>query len=167
MENSGNYKGSWKMSWAELQLEISKLHRTPHMEKLYKIITEPITAKSVRGLVDSGWFVFPLASSHCLPDSKLITLVYDADSYTTDKELCHEVVHAVYDFLPDHITSMHSHEEIINNRIAEWVGRQIRASPVILRSIKSGFELKPEIYDRASELAFGNGNYRFSETFMD
>ncbi|MFH1500914.1 MAG: hypothetical protein ABIE22_03120 [archaeon] len=152
------------MTWAELQLEMSGLMGTPHRKKLHQIVADPITSESIRGLVDTNWYVFLTGGSHCLPKHSLILLREIKNPYESDKELCHEVAHAIYDFLPDQgLTPI----TITNNRIAEWVGRQIRADYRILREIKRGFELPCTIYDRASELAFGNGDYKFARTLMD
>ncbi len=79
--------------------------------------------------------------------------------YARDISLFHELGHAWYDQsakfpFPDSALSQKEERHIRNGAIIEWLARQWRATPDLLRHAVHSFCLPEQIYDRASYEAF-------------
>lgn len=80
----------------------------------------------------------------------LIMRMNDEKAYERDKFLFHEIAHLRFG-LNDNIGNPGWKK---NAAIAEWIGRQSRADPELLKHAVKGFGLEPIIYDLASYQAF-------------
>lgn len=89
----------------------------------------------------------------------IIKLRKDLEPYERDKTLFHELVHAHYgsSYTNDSIRVFELEVEdfkLENAVIVEWLARQLRADPKLLRHVSNSFGLEQHIYDRASAQAF-------------
>jgi len=120
---------------------------------------KPITAQSIEGLARDGWKVIPEAFAWSSGAADAIAKkiwVSEPTAYQRDKTLFHEIAHACYgEEIADSMTFIPERQiRQENNAIAEWIGRQSRSQPRLLRHTLLAFDLKPEVYDWASYLAF-------------
>ena len=92
-------------------------------------------------------------------------------NYPRDLTLFHELGHAWYDHtanfpFPD-LWSPLEERHIRNGAIIEWLARQWRATPNLLRHTIHSFGLKEYIYDRASYEAFAPKEQQLGFPFYD
>lgn len=163
---------SWMANWNELESAIAQIRKRPlsparKRDSIWRSIeNNPITPKSIDQLISEGWKLttVPLSYSKafCLPPpDKKIVISTDLEGYQRDKALSHEVCHACYLYeLDDSLRArnlgmffgfLFGQE---NQIITEWLGRQLRADPKLLRHVVLAFGLEPQIYDKSSFEAF-------------
>ncbi|MBW2986152.1 hypothetical protein KY333_02165 [Candidatus Woesearchaeota archaeon] len=154
-------------SFAELEAYLSLERNRWFIDDMWPLIeANPITPHSIDRLITDGWAVEKdekklFRRGQCDFDTKLITLYgnteeYRRKPYSRDVTLMHEVVHAHYPRLNSQTTT--TGEKFITSKIGEtmteWIARQIRTVPEVLRASVLWFDLKPYVYDRASYVAF-------------
>jgi len=133
----------------------------------------PITKKSIEKLVTDGWRVlFKKIFFDGVINAKnqiIIDSTYFDDPYGRDVVLFHELVHIFHPEkifrragFPEWSSSNPNYQELL----VEWLARQSRAKPTLLRSTIISFQLQPVIYDRVSYLAFNNSR-QLTFSFID
>lgn len=176
-------------SWIELDEYVCWLLA----QRKYRDVSEalrdnPITPKSVAGLVADGFEVRLNNGIGGVASSKLkiigVGMGNGLNGYQRDKNLFHEIVHIHYGHILDDGCrdgdgcSVDGISQGERSAITEWMGRQCRAKPELLRSAVLGFGLEPRVYDRPSyESLFSNSSGRqlmfpfaedyFKKVFMD
>jgi len=168
-------------TWKELDAYVDSL--LPFDRPLELLAEKPFTTKEIDELLASGCLV--RFSAHLWEGQGLtfktkknnlelryILLNYLSSPYDRDKILFHECAHIKYNICFD------IKDKNIEAKV-EWIGRQWRADPTLLKHLIHSFELKPYIYDKASYQAFASsspeGNQllfpfeknNILETFMD
>ena len=126
-----------------------------------------ITPSDISSLIKSGWRIEHIAATSpgfgLIPSlaRKEIWLSATAAGYKRDIALFHELGHLVFPY--EELADCYEDEGQIdlkqNSIIVEWLGRQLRINPSLLKSAVYGFSLKPYIYDRTSFLAFSDEPY--------
>lgn len=157
------------ISWEELNTYVSiLLRRVPYMDIWgtprfdrdiwRRIILEPFNPDSIDRLTRQGWKVVldDLESDgYALPRVREILLNRRLGLYQRDLTLFHELMHAWFgDELggKNHVMDHKLAEE--SEAIAEWLARQYRADPELLRHTVLSFGLEPGVYDCISYEAF-------------
>ncbi len=168
------------MKWDELNGYVLGLRDDRWKDKVFRLVREkPITPRSIDSLVADGWKVVEgdYTMTHLSVDGKngLIEVKESLEGYKRDRDLFHEIVHAIYErtcfsaLLVDHWLDI---EECYRDlAFVEWVGRKARANVENLRVAIRGFKLRSYIYDRISYLAFvgkdGKSRWRELPVLMD
>lgn len=145
-----------KRNFTEIENRISKIKETCPNRNIWQMIkTKPITTNSIDYLVETGWSVIlNNIESSCNTNKKIIKLEKGIDNFQRDKFLFHEICHAWYgEELSDRWLAIYEYD---NRIIAEWLARQLRANPKLLRHTIFAFDLEPKIYDKISYEAFSN-----------
>jgi hypothetical protein len=149
---------AYERTYAEIGARVARIRETyPQWEIWGLISSRPITTNSIDSLILEGWAVGFSDNSSCHYQEKNITLLIDLEqyenSYQRDVTLFHEIAHAWYgDALDDRLLrGARCHDD---RTIAEWLARQKRAEPELLRYAILSFGLAPQVYDRASYEAF-------------
>ena len=152
-----------EMSWGELEKYVSEIQDTQYN----KIIENPgITCESISNLFRVGWRVglSECREGLCLHSTKKIELNKSLIEYQRDEVLFHELVHAHYPMvLNESLLSRTFSEQSIRNGVVEYVARNLRANPEILKHTIKVFGLEPQIYDVSSFIAFSSLNEEMSE----
>ena len=161
MLNTGVKRDYYLEPWSMIEEAIKECRKDDPYWKIWKLsIDKPLSIDSINYLVKEGWKVgeswFP-PSSHCTPgDHKYIGLNLDIDYYLRDRMFFHELCHAWYgdelDSSPS--SSLHYSRKNKVNLLTEWLARQGRANPDLLRHAIFSFGLEPKVYDRISYIAF-------------
>ena len=142
------------LTWDELVEKLDNIReKYPHRQIWQVIENDPITLDTIDFLIKQGWWIeddyVEFACSH---PNRRISLEKGVNGYERDKSLFHEIVHACYgDELSDTLFATFEHD---NRMIADWLGRQLRADPALLRYTIHIFNLKSSIYDLISYQAF-------------
>ena len=154
------------LSWTGLQEKISKIRDSyPQNRQIWTTIHyAPITTKSIDKLISKGITLEVLENKfekheygRYSSTSKKIFLEAGLDGYERDTTLFHELVHAWYGKdLYDNDIALFPDD---NNAIAEWLARQLRSNHKLLRYAIMAFGLEPQIYDRASYMAFSQKTF--------
>lgn len=142
-----------KASWSELEEYIGCCKNNDYYFFERTLAQNPVLPGSFEKLVNQGWNVKFREMNHygiTLLCSKEIFLRQDLQNngYERDKTIFHEFAHVFYD-ISSSGTSLRRDDAIM-----EWLGRQWRANPLLLRHGILAFGLEPKIYDKASYLAF-------------
>jgi len=133
----------------------------------------PICLDDVRHLKKEGWYVgkteFEDIGGKCDTDSHTLWMDSRLTGHERDIVLCHEVAHAIYH-------SQENTNDLVNEPLTEFIGRNTRANPILLAEIWKTFGIPPAIYDKASleafkqtsgQRLFGFVESYFTETIMD
>lgn len=130
-----------------------------------KIQNNPVTTKGIESLKAQGFRLYfgdkyPDFYGVCDFHNKELWIRPDPDSYSEDKSICHETVHAYYGKISIDGTYIRRLSvadswiaKINKEAIVEYIARQIRATPSLLEAIWSTFDIQPRVYDRSSLLA--------------
>ena len=143
-----------KRTYQELNARVSYIKQEYPNRKIWSLISySPITAKSISQLIKRGWILkLNKIESACDLKNLWIWLNSELSPYPRDKNLFHEIIHAIYgEEVGDSIGSLFAHD---NRTIVEWLVRQSRARPELLKHAINSFNLQGYIYDQASYLAF-------------
>lgn len=132
----------------------------PHRPIWEMITSNPFSRESVDSMVSKGWKIwlidlegFESMGGGCWTELKCIILKHRLEGFERDVTLFHELLHAHYgDELTDRKTEGQKGEE--NFLIIEWIARQSRADPELLKYTINTFQLEPQIYDKVSCQAF-------------
>jgi hypothetical protein len=156
-----------RASFAELEAYLSLEKNKWFIDEMKPLIeANPVTPHSIDRLITEGWVVEKdekklFRRGQCCFDDKRITLYGDTKEYrrkpySRDVTLMHEVVHAHYPRLNSQKTPTGEIFETdeIGEPLTEWMARQLRAEPDVLRASVLWFDLEPHVYDRASYIAF-------------
>ena len=162
-------KISWvNDSWEILNAVFERIRRRPFWSRPQRpedfwgrIESHPLTPAAIQKLVSDGLGLRILS-----PESELwgaylppnrICLKTSLKPYERDKTLFHELCHAMYRQelvgLNDRLSAPPSLRQE-NEIIVEWLARQFRADPQLLREAINIFDLEPKVYDWASYQAF-------------
>lgn len=154
-------------NFSTLDWAVTKIRQQfPEKPIWYEADNRVITADDIYALANKGWEVqldtLDPSSGFVITEPVKIILISDIDTgYIRDKVLFHELCHIIY--TSQQLIDLHSSEGDVghrqNNFIAEWLGRQLRADPSLLKAAVYGFNLKPFIYDRISFIAFSDEPY--------
>ena len=154
-------------SFAELDRYVRQEKYRGYVDQIWPLIdANPITPHSIDRLITEGWIAEMDDAKigrggKCDHEKKLITLFgsdaqYERKPYSRDMTLIHELAHAHYPSLNSQMTP--TGERVITDKIGEamteWIARQIRTEPEVLRAAVLWFDLEPYVYDRASYIAF-------------
>lgn len=146
--------------WEHLNAFVQRIKERDPKRKIWTLLKEkPVTIQSIDELARDGWKVIPEAFEWSSGSADAIAKtiwVSEPTAYQRDKTLFHEIAHAYYgeeiadsmNFIPERQIRQE------NNAIAEWIGRQSRSQPSLLRHAILTFDLKPEVYDMVSYLSF-------------
>jgi hypothetical protein len=153
------------LNWLELSAYINNLLGT-FDQRAIRILEEtekdPITTSIIEKRVKEGWRVKEEAHiapyGTCNRELKLILISFASlkNPYDFHKTLFHELVHLQYGKLLDsgelvYDNSLSAREDwSIMESFAEWIGRNLRANPTLLKKATNVFRLKPTIYDLSS-----------------
>lgn len=167
-------------SWETLNSFVMSIADEKILEHLGRLEDPGIKPREIENLFSEGYVVeFSELMSDGEVEGKIIRIdeKLRADPYERDKTLFHELAHVLFPYF------QHSkqHTDYREGPI-EWIGRRLRADPVLLRLAVYGFGLDPFIYDKASYKAFfpdpvkntiqlslwhENPEYPYNKIFMD
>ncbi len=149
--------------------ELDGYARSLLAQRRYRDVSEalednPITPRAIVGLAADGFRVklYYGIGGHAFSKLKIIGVGEGngLNGYERDKNLFHEVVHMHYGrILHDGCRdgdgcSVDGISQGERSAITEWIGRQCRAKPELLRSSVLCFGLEPRVYDRTSYESF-------------
>ncbi|MBI5797899.1 hypothetical protein HZA98_03275 [Candidatus Woesearchaeota archaeon] len=155
-----NLRASSDMSWRELTDFVKEDRR--YAGQLYRMFEKkPFTLGSLHlhntkrimelrfeDIKDYGNLIFSGSKD-------TITLRSGLLPFQRDVTLFHELMHAwYYPYLNDFYSGEAHARALRNGARTEWLARNARAQPKLLREVVCFFELKKEIYDFSSYLAF-------------
>tara|TARA_Y100000310_G_scaffold320216_1_gene376412 strand:+ start:69 stop:638 length:570 start_codon:yes stop_codon:yes gene_type:complete len=148
---------SVKSSWSKLDAYVNKLRERNPSWPIWGVPLNPPSCL-FELFKNKGWEVGWKPSTYIFtgsiePDIKTIWLKSGMHPYERDKTLSHEFAHLFY---PDRfgISGINSSRDYRWEAIIEWLGRQWRAKPTLLRTMINTFELEAKVYDWASQEAF-------------
>jgi len=158
-----------ELSWELLNTVYQKIRHKPNesypqreADFWKKIESHPLTPASIQQLIKDGWrLYYATPGSHyggAQFKSKSLFVDISIDPYERDKILLHEFVHIHYgkNLLNDSLQIDGHYNKLRheNRVIVEWLARQYRADPQLLRAAVLCFGLEPKVYDKASLEAF-------------
>lgn len=146
-------------TFAEIEARVKVIRKDfPHL-RIWDAIEEPITKDSIDSLIGDSWVVrTEQETTYSRPWLREIGLEYGLNGFERDRALFHEMVHARLG--EEASDSMPARFRDDNNTIVEYLARQLRQNPDILRHSIVAFNLEPQIYDSVSHQAFADYHKR-------
>lgn len=166
------------LSFDFLGRAINRIKHSSPDRLIWKLIKEnPLSANSIKQMVqrgvrvETGHSCAGVNGGPGIPETIVLSLMSENNPYERDKELFHELEHVHYgrelrDLLKRYeygttedgarLNGLLTKDKADENRIiTEWLARQDRAKPELLRAAIIYFKLTPHIYDSSSREAFG------------
>ncbi|MCH7850721.1 MAG: hypothetical protein IH845_03715 [Nanoarchaeota archaeon] len=162
------------LDWEDLDCRVNRLMEVHKRSKVWSMIDDnPFGSDSIDDICSAGWEIhykeFRRTMGIVMPKLKSILFKNNLNGYVRDVTLFHELVHVHYgmrgDYLYDAGSEFYSGNGLNvyeNGQIVEWIARKSRANPEMLGYVIEKFGFEPQIYDRASFLAF-NGLIDFEK----
>lgn len=140
-------------TFAEIEARVKVIRKDFPHRRIWQAIEEPMTTDSIDSLIGDGWVVkTEQEDTYSKPWLNEIGLEYGLNGFARDRALFHEIAHALLgEEASDNLLARFRDD---NNTIVEYLARQLRANPEILRHSVLAFNLEPEIYDSVSHQAF-------------
>ncbi len=154
-------------TWFDLKNFVQQDRR--YVGRLYKRFEQrPFTSESFEELKERGIEIKFVSTKDYLgqveifPNGSSIILMKEGIfGFERDVTIFHELMHVWYDPMLDDSPNLKNEQRCLSNEArTEWLARRARAQPELLRIVIEGFDLKPEVYDKASCLAF---EYKFGK----
>lgn len=153
-----NLLDSWESLNAHVLGEISR--GDYFVKKIFASVDrKPFQPDSLDQLQREGWKIhleqLGFGNGMTINQRREIKLEESLSHGDRDLVIFHELMHAWYgQCLDDSVMALSSTLIAVNSTVAEWLGRKYRADPLLLRKAVLSFGLVPNIYDKASYLAF-------------
>ena len=148
--------------WEEIISYVAKLREINPKLLIWEELEEKLLSENfIDELISQGWEVFYrenylfYGSISPLP-KKEITLRAGLQPYQRDEALFHELAHLRHPLLLSHQTARNHQEETEREIIVEWLAKQARANPELLRKAVVSFGMRPKVYDLSSYHAFND-----------
>ncbi|MSR85868.1 ImmA/IrrE family metallo-endopeptidase [Candidatus Woesearchaeota archaeon] len=152
---------STSATWSELQLFVQQDQR--YVGRLYKRFRErPFTFLAFEELQLRGIRVEYKVLENCVGEveifptgSSVISLDTNLWGYQRDVTVFHELMHVWYHPLLNDSSDLKDKRRYLSNAArTEWLARNARMQPDLLREVVEGLDIPKQIYDKASYLAF-------------
>lgn len=147
---------AFEAPFSELERRISNHKKQFRFSRIFgRLKHEPIIKETIDKLIMEGWQIREGDDSRLDTKRKIIYLEKGISDYERDVALFHEISHIPYgNDLYDAFASLRIGFDAERNEITEWLARQLRADPELLKHTILAFGLEPRIYDKISFLAF-------------
>lgn len=155
-----NLRASSDMSWKELQGFVEEDKRYAgwlyHLFERRPFTKESLGVLSRRRIMELRFEdIEDYGNLGFFEGRDIITLRNGLDPFQRDVTLFHELMHAwYYPYLDDFCSKEDDARALRNGARTEWLARNARARPDLLREVVGFFLLKKEIYDFVSYHAF-------------